>query len=718
MELGKWRRAASGGVAFAGLVLAANVAMAQFRELPAGGTDDTAVEIQLTPTREHFVAPRLQPVAKPQPNPQPQLQLQPQPEPTPAAEIITGTPTLAQPPLGVSPPAVQPTPAPAPAGQSASAEPAGEVRPPELFSAFRRASDASSAAPDLPSLEQQPTPLSFNQVTPGETMVADVTVRWGQPATTADDPAGKLMIYRAPGFQQVDLFTNRDGTQVKSIVVHLAEPLEVTQLETSLGLGQVRPAEISDDAGAVLGRGYPEHGVLLSYAPDSSGRQVTHIALEPVSGELYRLRAESDHERHYTQNVADLEAATRLNPDDARAHWLLAELLTWAGRANDAWQSVANATRVDATNPLYQLTRARLAAGNGDLTEATSFTKNVAQDQSAPPVVRARAEYQWGNLLVLGPEPAYQEALNHHLKAIDLAAPHARDKHTDVRRMARDLLVDAHLAIAQDIALGNFQRQREVVPKWLTRATELAEEYISDDQGDETIRMEIYRTTLAVYSVLQGNFDASIATDEAIKEGQRLVAASQDRLYQFRVERELSEVLYHAARVEHRCGRLDTAQKYVNNAVVLLEGDQQNWQPSLFDRVMTGQLYFLTGAIAALQDEDHAEAVKWFDKALPTFNDERLVHLVDSSAFGDLFVSMGVSYWETGERAKAIELTQAGAELMQDGVQAGSIEIAALSVPYGNLAAMHQEMGHGDRAKHFAELMAKVEKEANQPIRR
>ena len=44
---------------------------------------------------------------------------------------------------------------------------------------------------------------------------------------------------------------------------------------------------------------------------------------------------------------------------------------------------------------------------------------------------------------------------------------------------------------------------------------------------------------------------------------------------------------------------------------------------------MSGQLYFLTGALYAMKDDDHEEAVKWFEKALPTFDDERLVHLVD-----------------------------------------------------------------------------------------
>ncbi len=444
---------------------------------------------------------------------------------------------------------------------------------------------------------------------------------------------------------------------------------------------------------------------------------MSHVALEPIQGELYRLRAESDQDQHYTDSLADLSQAITFNPQDAKSYWLKSEIQSLVGQSDDALQSALMANQLEPTNPLYQLTRARLAAGNGDLTEALLFTRNVAEDQGAPTVVRARAEYQWGNLRALGSEPDMQEALNHHLKAIELAAKHASDGNTDVRHMAKDILVDAHLAIAQDIALGHFQRQREVVAKWLTRATELAEEFIGSDAGDETMRMEVYRTTLAVYSVLEGNFDASIAAEEAINEGQRLVASSQDRLYQFRIERELSEVLYHAAKVEHRCGRLTTALKYVNNAVVLLEGDKSHLQPSLFDRIMSGQLYFLTGSIYALKDDDHEEAVKWFEKALPTFNDERLVHLVDGSGFGDLFVSMGVSYWESGQQDKAIELTQAGADLMQEGVQSGVMEIAALAVPYGNLAAMHQHMGNGEQAKHFATMMAKIESESKTTLR-
>jgi tetratricopeptide (TPR) repeat protein len=328
--------------------------------------------------------------------------------------------------------------------------------------------------------------------------------------------------------------------------------------------------------------------------------------------------------------------------------------------------------------------------------------------------VRARAEYQWGNLMVMGPEPNLQEATTHHLKAIELASKSVTDPIAEDRRMAKDLLLDAHLAVAQDIALGNYQRQKEVVPKWLSRAKELAEDLVSREQGDPILQMEVYRTMLAANSVLDGNFDATSLVDSAIQEGQRLLAQSSDRLYQQRVERELSELLYHAARIEQRCGRMTTAMQLVSNAVVLAESSQLNRQLSLFDQLMNGQLYFLAGSLHALQSEDHEEAVRWFERSIPAFNNERLPELVDCTMFGDPLVSMGVSYWEVGQREKAVELTQAGAELMQQGVQAGLLEMSVLSVPYGNLAAMHRQMGNTDEAQHYATLLAKIESEAEQ----
>ena len=72
---------------------------------------------------------------------------------------------------------------------------------------------------------------------------------------------------------------------------------------------------------------------------------------------------------------------------------------------------------------------------------------------------------------------------------------------------------------------------------------------------------------------------------------------------------------------------------------------------------------------------------------------------------------MGVSYWEVGQKETAIELTNNGTQLLQAAVQEGILSLEALSVPYGNLATMHASLGNTNDAKHFNEMMAKVDKE-------
>ncbi len=723
-------RTAGTGMPLILLVLSGDPVRAQFREIEPGDSTSAAIEIELAPTQQPFVAPEaslpvqtpearsrsLAPAAAAQPT-----SATPLPQPTPAVQLAP----VAQPVPAVQPVPAEVSPSPVAASDSATSRelPAPTTSPApttlsvpalasEPFLAFRRQVKSDGPAAPAPEAIAAPEPLSFNQVTPGQTTFAEIETLWGPAAKTIRDGSTQRLIYRAPGFLQVDLVRTDGADTVDSILVHLAEPLSAKTLEEHLQLSDLSPVEITDETGTVLGRGYPERGVLLSYQTNGDSQRVRDVALEPIRGELYRLRVEKDHRRRYTQNLADLEEAIRLNPQDAKAYWMQAELYVLIGRSQSAWNAITVAVRIAPDNPLYQLTHARLKAPNGALQEALAITRSIAADESAPSIVRARAEYQLGNLVASGSDPDFQEALNHHLKAIDLASKYLRTSHFEVRRMAKDILVDSHLAVAQDIALGHFQRQSEVVPKWLTRATELAEDFISEDAGDETMRMEIYRTTLAAYSVLEGGFDASIATEEAIHEGQRLIAEAEDRAYQFHVERELSETLYHAAKIEHRCGRLTEAMKYANNAVVLLEGGLDSTEPTRFDQIMRGQLYFFVGSMHALQDEDHSEAVKWYAKALPAFDEIDVAGVVDGSVFGDLFVSMGVSYWETGQRAQAIELTQAGAELMQQGVQSGIVEMAALVVPYGNLSAMHRELGNPDQAKHFATMMAKVEKDA------
>ena len=67
---------------------------------------------------------------------------------------------------------------------------------------------------------------------------------------------------------------------------------------------------------------------------------------------------------------------------------------------------------------------------------------------------------------------------------------------------------------------------------------------------------------------------------------------------------------------------------------------------------------------------------------------------------------MGVSYWESERREKAVELTEHGVKLMEQAAKQGNLEESSLAVPYGNLASMNRQLGHDADADRFEKMAA------------
>ena len=64
-------------------------------------------------------------------------------------------------------------------------------------------------------------------------------------------------------------------------------------------------------------------------------------------------------------------------------------------------------------------------------------------------------------------EHDYTEAIKHHMHAIKLAEPLVSSPQVAVRRAAKEVLVDANLAVAHDVGWGRWQQKAKVVPKWI-----------------------------------------------------------------------------------------------------------------------------------------------------------------------------------------------------------------------------------------------------------
>jgi hypothetical protein len=124
---------------------------------------------------------------------------------------------------------------------------------------------------------------------------------------------------------------------------------------------------------------------------------------------------------------------------------------------------------------------------------------------------------------------------------------------------------------------------------------------------------------------------------------------------------------------------------------------------------LVGQLYFQMGAIYAVHKLDHAKAIQWYEKAAPLLTAPRPAsELYAPRREGEMLVSMGVSYWQVGHQAQALELTQTGVGLVEAAVESGVLAKSTLAVPYGNLATMYEQMGENTNAAKYQNLAKSV----------
>ena len=121
------------------------------------------------------------------------------------------------------------------------------------------------------------------------------------------------------------------------------------------------------------------------------------------------------------------------------------------------------------------------------------------------------------------------------------------------------------------------------------------------------------------------------------------------------------------------------------------------------------------GAVHAVHEQNHSKAAQWYEKAVPLLTGPRPVsELYSPRREGEVLVSMGVTYWQLGQQAKALELTQSGASLVELAVEDGILAKTALAVPYGNLASMYEQMGETTNASKYAALATTATKSSTQ----
>lgn len=638
-------------------------------------------------------------------------------KPAPAEEKVA-------PPVKGDPQAAPTTTQPAsPLVKPAEAAPPAASAPreiaPKKLEVHDAAGSAKPAAEELKPIAEEPEgPVtvevaSFKGVTPGVTTVAELEKTWGQPRELHRQAKGNVSLYTVDPFPHVEVTSH--GDTVVAIGIRFAKSFPATAVAKQLGLSRIRPVLVSNELGEILGQAYPERGVLLAFEPAAeagkASMKVSQIIIEPLCADTFVLRAETVLDSQPVASLEDLQQAIKLQPRTARAQWLKARILSDMADFDKALNACDEALRVDPDNPQYHVTRAQILGQSGRVKEAVEEAERAVETASRRPHVKARALCLLGDLWASDPLGDYKRAMEFHMKAIGEADTLASDQYPAIRLAAKEVLVDAHLGAAQDIAWGNWKDKEKALDRWLERAKVLIDDLISNDAASEVYRLRLSTRALAACVGARGVIDPGPWTEQALHTGRSLIAGAEDPLRKAQYQWDLGMALYDALQVYQLRGEHDTAMKYGEMAIDYLEKGQPSEAPRA--AYLLGRLYFRMGAVYALRDQNHRAATSWFEKAVPLL-ERPLPHEAgaDVGRHGETFVSMGVSFWETGRRDRALEITQRGVEFMEQAVKQGLLAESSLAVGYGNLATMNRALGQREAAARLEEQAARVKSSA------
>ena len=546
---------------------------------------------------------------------------------------------------------------------------------------------------------------SFQAVTPGATSREQLVRLLGEPEFRRQESGREVYTYHIPGYQRVDFEIEQNI--VAAVLLFFDEPELLEQIEADFNLKAIRPAAVHGDDQKLLGRVYPERGVVVSFAEDQT--KASEVVLQPVDGHPFLLRAESHAPRQYTRILKDLDSAIRFGPQQHRAHWLRARLLNRLERYEPARVDAQAALDASPDDQRYQLTLAESLAGVGDTAAATELLQSLVRLDGIADDIQAEAYYQLGCLQAYGPVGDHAKAVELQQAAIKIAVAFVAAQEPAARGDAGTLLVKSHLAMANHLAWGPWKNKQAVVARWLQQASRLATSIVDGENGDPTLALIVLQQKLAAFAGMASLTDPGPATDEVLKVGRKLIAAADDRRYQQYVEQQLAEALFHAMQVEQARGNVAQARKNAENALAVLKRAQSDSQASTsVEAYRRGRLYFALGATYAFHEKDHDEAVRWYEKAIGQFAEVAVVPKIQQALHGDRFVSVGVSFWQIGAKTEAVEVTEIGVSFIRQAIDSGLTSPQVLAVPYANLAEMHGKLGNSERARNYQELAARL----------
>ena len=520
------------------------------------------------------------------------------------------------------------------------------------------------------------------------------------------------LIYAVEGLGRIEITIQE--SKVFSIVWLLPEPYPSEQIRKDAleaELKGVRPILVPNAEGYIIAQMFPEKGVIFSFTkgevPGEPSQMVNQITIEPLTSWPFELRGE----RYLTISNAkakwDLFIAVQLDPNNHKARWLLAKAFLADGQFAEAQRECKFALKLKSDQPQYHVTLAEIIGKAGYTKEARQYLEYLLPYCASLPHLKGHAECLLGDF--------YRDDVNlqdfvtanqKHIAAIDTVKPQCTSKNPTMRQQAKLVQMNAFIAGAMDYSISNWPNKEETIPQWLAGAETLAKNLVIEENMMPEYLMELATKAISVYANCPDLPGLEKWIDQLESVTEEIISQADDDFTVRKIENQYALAVYDAVQIYHYKGNSMLEMQYAVKATQMFERNLNN-ADDVENMYRLANLYYQIGMLEASgqtgrtlvkpDKKSYTRAAGWFAKAIPLFQQiEESLDEYEQPFLGEMYVSIGATYWTLGEKDYALQITEYGVEKLEDAVVGNLYPEKNLARPYKNLSQMYGDMGRVD----------------------
>lgn len=358
------------------------------------------------------------------------------------------------------------------------------------------------------------------------------------------------------------------------------------------------------------------------------------------------------------------------------------------------------------------------------------------------PFVAFRANLVEGDILSLNKKNNLEQAFFCHRRAAEQgeklleAGKVVRGKMvplTNAERVSvQELLLNALLGIAGDVAAGPWDLKVQNTQKWLTKAQLLMEEIFKTQEVQRPkeahrLRYETLFRSLTILCSLQGEITDCL--NEFLTENLTVLKQAESSQEYVEICMNSSLILDDASQICVSRNETAIAQKCLNRAIAMMVQIEKNKKElNINETFLFSQLYYHKGMIfsrmasqespqetMASEEQNrkskalHREAVVWYDKSIPYLTEViKKKEWKDLLQLGTIVNGMSVSYTETGNTKKAYVLLKTAIFCIEQHVESHPNDKKQLMTPYQNMLQLLEFLGKTEEMNEIRQKMKGV----------